>query len=117
VVRLHGRRRAAERGPGRLTDPKGVGNTFCDIRREMVCLTLGKVSRSWLRHLGPFDLVLHTVVLCVSLVALVRALGNDDGYLLFISVAWLFTSSVWLVRIHLARRRRRRDQDDHQPSP
>ena len=75
-----------------------------------------KMSRSWLRPLGTFDLVLWTVVLCVSVVAVVRALGHDDGWQLFFSGLLLLTSWVWLVRIFYARRERTREAD-HQPLP
>ena len=78
------------------------------------CPTVGNMSRSWLRPLGTFDLVFWTVVWCVSVVAVVRALGDDDGWKLFISGLLLLTSSVWLVRIFYARRERKR-QVDHQP--
>ena len=74
------------------------------------------MSKSWLRPLGTFDLVFWTVVLCVSMVAVVRALGDDDGWQLFISGLLLLTSSVWLGRIFHARRERTR-QADHEPLP
>ncbi len=73
------------------------------------------MSRSWLRPLGAFDLVFWTVILCISLVVGVQALGDDDGWKLFLSALLIFTSAVWLVRIFWARRGHRQ-QDEHEPS-
>ena len=74
------------------------------------------MSRSWLRPLGTFDLVFWTVVLCISLVVVVQASGDGDGWKLFYACLLALTSGVWLVRILWARRGQRR-QDNQQPLP
>jgi hypothetical protein len=80
------------------------------------------MSRSWLRPFGTFDLVFWPVVWCVSVIAVVRALGDgdddddDDDDDLLISSLLLLTSSVRLVRIFHARRERTGQAND-QPLP
>ncbi len=58
-----------------------------------------------------------TVVMCLALVAVVvHAFGDGDGEKLFYACLLVLTSGVWLVRILLARRGQRR-QDNGQPLP
>ncbi|WP_454555453.1 hypothetical protein [Geodermatophilus nigrescens] len=56
-----------------------------------------------------------TVILCISLIVGAQAIGDDDGWKLFLSALLIFTSGVWLVRIFRARQGHRR-QEEREPS-